>query len=87
MAEDIKALDYSFEEIGKHMKSSKKRYTWKLLVKEAVRSIVCDTSVVSNKVKISVDGKVIGMSDLWAGYGFQYKFDFEGHDCIIIQEG
>lgn len=87
MAEDIKALDYSFEEVGKHLKSSKKRYIWKFLLSQATHNVVCDTSVVSNKVKIQLNGKVVKETDVWAGQGFQHKFSVDGHECIIIQEG
>ena len=87
MSEEVLAVDYEFEEVGKHVKGSKKRYIWKIQIKGQLHDIVCDTSLVSSKVKISVDGKAIYDSDVWAGNTFQHAFVFRECHCVIIQQG
>lgn len=87
MAEEITALDYSFEEVGKHVKSSKKRYIWRFCIREKTHTVVCDTSMVSNKIKLVIDGTPILETDIWAGQGFQHKFTIEGADCHLLQSG
>lgn len=56
---DIKAIRFDVEEVGKHVKSSKKRFTWNLSLNSRNHTIVLDFSFISGKVKLVVDRKNI----------------------------
>ena len=57
--EQIKAIRFDMEEVGKHVKGSKKRFTWDISLKDKLHTIVLDFSFMSGKVKITVDRKVL----------------------------
>jgi hypothetical protein len=57
--EHIQALRFNIEEVGKHVKASKKRFTWEIALKEKHHSITLDFSFISGKVKITVDRKIL----------------------------
>lgn len=87
MAEEVIAVDYSFEEVGKHLKGSKHRYVWTFHLAGRIHTLMCDASIVSSKVKIQANGKWILETDLWAGQAFQHSFALQGSHCIILQQG
>jgi hypothetical protein len=47
------------DEVGKHVKGSKKRYCWEIALKDKAHTIVLDFSFISGKVKITVDRKIL----------------------------
>jgi hypothetical protein len=57
--EQIQALKFDMEEVGKHVKGSKKRYTWEVALNKKSHVIVLDFSFISGKVKITVDRKIL----------------------------
>jgi hypothetical protein len=57
--EQIQALRFDVEEVGKHVKGSKKRYSWDIALKDKSHSIVLDFSFISGKIKITVDRKIL----------------------------
>lgn len=57
--EQIQALRFDVEEVGKHVKGSKKRYCWDIALKDKPHSIVLDFSFISGKIKITVDRKIL----------------------------
>lgn len=85
--EQIQALRFDVEEVGKHVKGSKKRYTWDILLREKSHSIVLDFSILSGKVKITVDRKILLENELPDGVSFQYPFNLDGFSLNIIQQG
>ena len=56
---EIQALKFDIEEVGKHVKGSKKRFMWDISLKSKPHTIVLDFSFISGKVKITVDRKVV----------------------------
>lgn len=52
-------LDYICEEVGKHVKASKKRYTWHFMLNKKKNILICDTSLVSGKVKLMLNGHIL----------------------------
>ncbi len=59
MTEIIVPLRFNIEEVGKHVKSSKKRFTWEVSINSKQHSILLDFSFISGKVKVTVDRKIL----------------------------
>jgi len=59
MTEEVIPLRFDVEEVGKHVKSSKKRFTWELALKGRSHIVVLDFSFISGKVKVTVDRKIL----------------------------
>ena len=88
MAEErIRALNYNVEEIGKYMKSSKKRFEWVLGLTTKTHTIILDFSFISGKVKVMVDGRVILENEIPVNTSFQYPFTLDGFALNLIQQG
>lgn len=87
MIEQIQALRFDIEEVGKHVKASKKRFTWELALKDKHHSIVLDFSFISGKVKITVDRKILLENELPSNVSFQYPFTLDGFALNVIQQG
>lgn len=75
------------EEVGKHVKGSKKRFTWDVSLKGKHHSIGLDFSFISGKVKITVDRKILLENELPSNVSFQYPFTLDGYALNIIQQG
>lgn len=59
MSGDIKAIKFDAEDIGKHVKGSKKRFTWNFSLNSRNHTVILDFSFISGKVKLVVDRKNI----------------------------
>lgn len=85
--EQIQALRFEIEEVGKHVKGSKKRFTWDVSLKDKYHTIILDFSFISGKVKITVDRKILLENELPSNVSFQYPFTLDGFALNIIQQG
>jgi hypothetical protein len=56
--ENLKALRYEMQEVGKHVSGSKKRYLWVVTIGDRFYNIIFDFSLVSGKSKLSINGKL-----------------------------
>lgn len=74
MTEEIKAMNFLAEDVGKHVKQSKKRYQWTISLKGKIHIISLDFSFISGKVKVVVDRKTVLENELPANVSFQYPF-------------
>ena len=54
----VSALKYEVEEVGRHIKASKKRHLWILEISGRAYNLVIEESVVSNKTKLYINGKM-----------------------------
>lgn len=54
----VTALRYEVEQVGKHIKSTKKRYFWALSIGPRCYNFILNDSLVSGKSKLSINGKV-----------------------------
>jgi len=59
MTDTVLPLRFNVEEVGKHVKSSKKRFTWEVSLNGKQHAIVLDFSFISGKVKVTVDRKIL----------------------------
>jgi hypothetical protein len=87
MTEEVIPLRFDIEEVGKHVKSSKKRFTWELALKGRSHVVVLDFSFISGKVKVTVDRKILFESELPNNTSFQYPFTLDGNALNVIQQG
>ena len=87
MGEEIKAIRFDIEEIGKHVKASKKRFTWIFSLNNKNHTIIVDFSFISGKIKISVDRKTLLENELPANVSFQHPFTLQGYALNILQQG
>lgn len=54
----IEAIDYRVEGVGKHLKASKTRYLWVLCANKRLYNVAIDSSLVSGKIQLAINGKV-----------------------------
>ncbi len=87
MSEEITPLRFNVEEVGKHVKGSKKRFTWEFSSKGKLHLIVLDFSFISGKVKLAVDRRVLYESELPSNAAFQHPFTLDGYAVNVIQQG
>lgn len=82
----IKALNYLVEDVGKHLKSSKKRYLWKFSLSGNNHTLTLDTSIITGKIRLAIDGKVLVSSDLVNNVSFQHHFKVDDYSLVILQQ-
>lgn len=75
------------EEVGKHLKGSKKRYFWTFELSGKRHRVVLDSSMLSGKVKLELDGKVIVDQEISMGTAFQHPFTLDGFSLNVLQQG
>lgn len=59
MENNIKAIDFRVEDVGKHLKNSKKRYTWTFSLDQKLHTLTLDASILSGKMKVTLDSKTL----------------------------
>jgi uncharacterized membrane protein len=59
----VRALKFEVVDVGRHIKSSKKRYFWSLSIGERFYNFLLDDSVVSGKSKLSINGKIFHQTE------------------------
>lgn len=85
--EEIKAVRFNIEEIGKHVKASKKRFSWSFSLDGRVHSLTLDFSFISGKVKLIADRRTLLENEMPADVSFQHPFTLDGYALNILQQG
>ena len=80
--ENITALCYSVENVGKRIKSSKKRHFWRFLVGQQEHTIEMYVGLFSKKRKVLLDRFIVLESAL-SGQGTAYPIELKGFRCLI----
>ena len=80
-------MNFKVEDVGKHVKGSKKRYQWTISLKGKVHTVNLDFSFISGKVKVVVDGRTLLENELPPNVSFQYPFTLDGFSLNCIQQG
>lgn len=75
------------EDIGKHVKSSKKKFSWVFALNGRNHTIILDFSFISGKVKLTVDRNDLLNTELPATSSFQHPFTLDGYALNILQQG
>lgn len=84
---EIRALNFEVDEVGKHVKGSKKRYAWTFELSGKKHKMVLDSSMLSGKVKLELDNKILIDAELSVGVAFQHPFTLEGFSLNVLQQG
>ena len=80
-------MRFEVEEIGKHVKASKKRFIWTFSLEGKMHSLTLDFSFISGKVKLLCDRRTLLENELPADVSFQRPFTLDGYALNILQQG
>ena len=85
--ETVVPLSYEVEDIGKHIKSSKKRHLWVMELGGRIFNFVLEESLMSNKTKLSINGKVFHQAEPYSLNKCLYNHSFvlQGHQFHLVQ--
>lgn len=85
MPEELTPINFTIDNIGKTVKSSKKQFIWKLSNKSTKIEITLTKSSLTRKIRIFVSGRCIYEEKRFTGNKFSHDFCFQGHDFSITQ--
>lgn len=54
---------------------------------ETLNTIQCNVSIVTGKIRLTFNGKILADADMTNGHLFQYSFVLDGYCFLIIQQG
>jgi len=83
----IQALYYDVCDIGKHIKKSKRKFTWRFSIDGKEHTIEFYTSVLSGKRKIIHNGSVLYEGQKVLTTSFQFPFSIDINMLNIVQHG
>ena len=84
---EIKAINFTENKVGKRIKASKKKYSWRLLINNREYSLDLFVSKLSGKLKVVVNNDIVHTGKRTKSVAFQYSSDFSGHQIHLIQQG
>jgi|LauGreDrversion4_2_1035121.scaffolds.fasta_scaffold328499_2 hypothetical protein len=85
MSLDIKNLSYVEQDVGQHIKSSKKHFIWEFLLDGRPHKIELYDSRISGKKKLIKDGQI--WKEVEGDLAFSKSFEIGKYACTIIQHG
>lgn len=85
MSLDIKNLSYVEQDVGQHIKSTKKHFIWEFLLEGRPHKIELYDSRISGKKKLIKDGQV--WKEVEGDIAFSKSFEIGKYSCTIIQHG
>ncbi len=85
MSIDIKNLSYVEQDVGQHIKSTKKHFIWEFLLDGKPHKIELYDSRLSGKKKMIKDGQV--WKEVEGDVAFSKSFEIGRYSCTIIQHG
>jgi hypothetical protein len=85
MSLDIKNLSHVEQDVGQHIKSTKKHFVWEFLLDGRPHKIELYDSRVSGKKKLIKDGQIF--KEVEGDVAFNKTFEIGKHSCTIIQHG
>jgi len=83
----IQALYYDSRDIGKHIKKSKRLYTWRFSIDGKEHLVEFYTSVLTGKKKIIHNGTVLYEGQKVLSTSFQFPFSIDVNMLNIVQHG
>lgn len=83
----IQVLSYDVQDIGKHMKKSKRRFTWRFSIDKSEHTVDLVVSYLSGKKKVSLDDRVLYEGQKVMSTSFQFPFSIGANMCNIVQHG
>ena len=82
----IRPISSNVDEVGKTIKSTKKKYTWKMEMDGKHICIEFFNSVITGKKKILQNGQVIYENNQHSG-AFHFPFTIGKHSLSLVQHG
>lgn len=82
----VRAIYFNVQDVGKHMKKSKKRFLWKFQVDGQEHVLEMFVSYLSGKKQILLNGRSIYEAQKMTS-SFQFPFQVDKNQCIIVQHG
>lgn len=86
MSKAIKAIHYDEQAVGRRIKSSKKRYTWKFSLDDEPFTVELFSSKFSGKKSMRINGEKC-FEGKKEGKVFHRSIEIKGHNLIIIEVG
>lgn len=87
MSKHVKFISFDKLSVGKHVKSTKKRFTWKFELNNREHQVDLYCSRISGKRKVLLDGDIRYESCALGGIGVTYPFRFERSIIMVVQIG
>jgi hypothetical protein len=86
MSKAIRIIHYEDEAVGRRIKSTKKRYTWKFALNDKIHTIELFASRFSGKRTLKINGD-INFEGKKEGKIFHKTIEIGGHSIIVIEVG
>ena len=87
MSKHVKFIAFDKLSVGKHVKSTKKRFTWRFELNNREHQVDLYCSRISGKRKVLLDGDIRYESCAPGGIGVTYPFRFEKSIIMVVQTG
>lgn len=85
MSQNVKFISFDKVSVGKHVKATKKKFTWKFELNEREHQVDLYYSRVSGRRKVLLNGDIRYESDELGGIGVSYPFRFERSIIMVVQ--
>mmetsp|Transcript_22497 Transcript_22497/g.19464 ORF Transcript_22497/g.19464 Transcript_22497/m.19464 type:complete len:83 (+) Transcript_22497:82-330(+) len=80
----IKALYYDVQDVGKHIKKTKRRFIWRFSIDGHEHQVELTVSYLSGKKKVVHNGSILFENQKVMGGSFQYPFSIQSTMCNIV---
>jgi len=87
MLSEIEALGFEVTNVGKRIKSSKQRYSWRLNINESQTTVDLFNSKLSKRLKLFVDSQLMFQEKKKKSEQTKFYFKWKGHNFILLQQG
>jgi hypothetical protein len=82
----VRAVYFAVQDVGKHMKKSKKRFIWKFQIDGHEHVLEMFVSYMSGKKQIILDGRSVYEAQKMTS-SFQFPFTVENASSMVVQHG
>ena len=79
------SLDFKVEDIGKHIKFTKRRFTWVFSLHSRVHELVAEHSYISGKIKVAINRQFVVEKEMMANCSFEHPFIFDGFVLNVVE--
>lgn len=83
---EVKTISYTVEDVGRHVKATKKKHTWLFKLDDKLQRITLFVSILTARKKILFNGKQIYYTNSLLAV-FQYTFTIGGNTISLLQIG
>jgi hypothetical protein len=83
----FKAISFTEEKVGKHIKASKKKYSWLAMIDQNELRVELFVSKLSRKVKLFINKDLVHHGKLGKGHLLQFSQEYFGRQVHVLQQG